>query len=220
MGRRTWIGGWPAVRQLTGGDPLGRGVAAESRRTRALQARTETADRMVKVGVSVLRRGLRAAGLRPGRTGHPGRGRPRLPRLAWTAVPEGLGHPPAGHLAAPADEGPLPAPTRHRVGGPRPRHGDGDDRRPGARDAAAHLAGHRRGNGRCGAPWASPAWAGRRWTTRRTTSSRSSSPRSARSRSRTRPVFDTPPPSPVWGPASAAAAPPRSSRICRTPTAS
>jgi hypothetical protein len=40
-------------------------------------------------------------------------------------------------------------------------------------------------------------------TTRRTTSSRSCSPRWAPSRSRTRPAFDTPPRSPVWGPASA-----------------
>jgi formate dehydrogenase major subunit len=48
MGVRIWIEGWPAVRQLTGGDPLGRGASAESRRTRGLQARTETADRMVK----------------------------------------------------------------------------------------------------------------------------------------------------------------------------
>jgi len=48
MGRHMWIDGWPAIRQLTGGDPLGRGAAAESRRTRELQARTEAADRIVK----------------------------------------------------------------------------------------------------------------------------------------------------------------------------
>ena len=40
------------------------------------------------------------------------------------------------------------------------------------------------------------------------------------SRSRTRPAYDTPPPSPVWGPRSAGAARPRSSRTSRTPTAS
>ena len=64
------------------------------------------------------------------------------------------------------------------------------------------------------------ASAGRPSTTRRTTSSRSCSPRWAPSRSRTRRVFDTPPPSPVWGPASVAAAPPTSSRTCPTLTAS
>jgi formate dehydrogenase major subunit len=40
--------GWPVVRQLTGPDPLGRGAAVQSPRTRAITARTATADRMVK----------------------------------------------------------------------------------------------------------------------------------------------------------------------------
>ena len=39
---------WPVVRQLTGPDPLGRGAAAESAKTRAWTARTETADRVVQ----------------------------------------------------------------------------------------------------------------------------------------------------------------------------
>ncbi len=38
---------WPVVKQLTGDDPLGRGSAAQSARTRALQPRTATADRVV-----------------------------------------------------------------------------------------------------------------------------------------------------------------------------
>ena len=37
---------WPVVRQLTGSDPLGRGAAAKSARTEAIEARTETADRV------------------------------------------------------------------------------------------------------------------------------------------------------------------------------
>jgi formate dehydrogenase major subunit len=45
---RTWIRDWPVYRQLTGDDPLGRGAAASSARTRALRARTATADRVVK----------------------------------------------------------------------------------------------------------------------------------------------------------------------------
>ena len=87
-------------------------------------------------------------------------------------------------------------------------------------DPRRHLAGRRRTGKRCAAPSASPASAARRSTTRRTTSSRSCSPRWARSRSRTRRAYDTAPPSPVWGPRSVAAAPPPSSRTCRTPTAS
>jgi len=44
--RKTFLS-WPVVRQLTGDDPLGRGVAARSARTAALQPRTKTADRVV-----------------------------------------------------------------------------------------------------------------------------------------------------------------------------
>ncbi|QGN32850.1 dehydrogenase [Microlunatus sp. Gsoil 973] len=40
--------GWPVIRQFTGADPLGRGAAAESPRTRQRTARTETADKVVK----------------------------------------------------------------------------------------------------------------------------------------------------------------------------
>jgi len=47
MGVGDWIRSWPVYRQLTGADRLGRGVAAESGRTRALTARTGTADRVV-----------------------------------------------------------------------------------------------------------------------------------------------------------------------------
>ena len=41
------IRSWPAYRQLTGPDRLGRGAAAESRRSAGLTPRTETADRVV-----------------------------------------------------------------------------------------------------------------------------------------------------------------------------
>ena len=44
VGVRTWIEGWPVYRQLTGTDPLGRGAAAQSARSRALTPRTGTAD--------------------------------------------------------------------------------------------------------------------------------------------------------------------------------
>jgi formate dehydrogenase major subunit len=46
MGVRTWIEGWPVYRQVTGTDPLGRGAAAQSPRSRALAPRTADADRV------------------------------------------------------------------------------------------------------------------------------------------------------------------------------
>lgn len=48
VGVRTWIEGWPVYRQLTGTDPLGRGAAAQSPRSKALTARTETADAVAR----------------------------------------------------------------------------------------------------------------------------------------------------------------------------
>jgi formate dehydrogenase major subunit len=39
---------WPVVRQLRSGDPLGRGTAVTSKQTRAITARTTTADRVVQ----------------------------------------------------------------------------------------------------------------------------------------------------------------------------
>ena len=46
MGVRTWIESWPVYRQVTGTDPLGRGAAAQSRRSSELEPRTATADRV------------------------------------------------------------------------------------------------------------------------------------------------------------------------------
>jgi formate dehydrogenase major subunit len=48
MGARDVFLSWPVVKQLTGDDPLGRGAAAQSRRTASLQPRTATADRVVQ----------------------------------------------------------------------------------------------------------------------------------------------------------------------------
>jgi formate dehydrogenase major subunit len=54
MGVRTWIGQlptykqWPVYQQLTGTDPLGRGAAAQSAVSKALTARTETADSVAR----------------------------------------------------------------------------------------------------------------------------------------------------------------------------
>ena len=49
MGVKSWIEGWPVVRQLTDGDPLGRGAAAKSKHSaHQLMPRTATADKVVK----------------------------------------------------------------------------------------------------------------------------------------------------------------------------
>jgi formate dehydrogenase major subunit len=48
MSVRQWIEGWPVYRQLTGGDLAGRGAAAKSRTSAALDPRTHRADRVVK----------------------------------------------------------------------------------------------------------------------------------------------------------------------------
>ncbi len=48
MGVRTWIQEWPVYRQLTGTDPLGRGAAVQSERSKSLTARTESADSMAR----------------------------------------------------------------------------------------------------------------------------------------------------------------------------
>ncbi|NEA15707.1 formate dehydrogenase [Streptomyces halstedii] len=48
MGVHDLLGRWPAYRQLTGDDPLGRGRAAMSPATEELRPRTATADRVVK----------------------------------------------------------------------------------------------------------------------------------------------------------------------------
>jgi formate dehydrogenase major subunit len=48
MGVRTWIEEWPVYRQLTGTDPLGRGAAAQSRRSKELKPRVESADRVAR----------------------------------------------------------------------------------------------------------------------------------------------------------------------------
>ncbi len=47
MAKRTFIGSWPVIRQVSGADRLGRGSAVSSQHTRGLRARTESADRVV-----------------------------------------------------------------------------------------------------------------------------------------------------------------------------
>jgi formate dehydrogenase major subunit len=42
------VGKWPVIRQLTGDDKLGKGVAVQSGATRSIRPRTKTADAVVK----------------------------------------------------------------------------------------------------------------------------------------------------------------------------
>jgi formate dehydrogenase major subunit len=48
VGLKDVLLGWPVYRQLTGDDPLGRGAAAQSPRSAALEPRTKTADKVVR----------------------------------------------------------------------------------------------------------------------------------------------------------------------------
>jgi formate dehydrogenase major subunit len=48
VGIKTFLEGWPVYRQLTGDDPLGRGAATQSARSKSLTPRTATADRVAK----------------------------------------------------------------------------------------------------------------------------------------------------------------------------
>jgi formate dehydrogenase major subunit len=48
MTPRDWIRRWPVYRQFAEGDLLGRGAAVKSTRTASLEARTATADKVVK----------------------------------------------------------------------------------------------------------------------------------------------------------------------------
>jgi formate dehydrogenase major subunit len=48
VGVRQWIEGWPVYRQATLGDLLGRGPAAKSDVSARIEARTQTADKVVK----------------------------------------------------------------------------------------------------------------------------------------------------------------------------
>lgn len=45
---RTWLESWPVYRQVTGDDPLGRGAASQSARSKALTPRTRTADSVAR----------------------------------------------------------------------------------------------------------------------------------------------------------------------------
>ena len=220
MDARTTFLSWPVMRQLTGKDPLGRGAAAQSAHTQAITPRTVTADRVARsvcpycavgCGQRVFVKDEKVVQIE---------GDPDSPISRGRLCPKGS-----------ASKNLVTSPLRQtKVRYRRPFGTEWEDL---DLDTAMEMIADRVVKARAdtwqdvddqgprsGARWASPAWVVPRWTTRRTTSSRSCSPRWAPSRSRTRRVFDTPPPFPVWEPASVVAAPRTSCRTCPTLTAS
>ena len=220
MSIRTRVRQWPVLRQLTTADHLGRGTAVRSAHTEELTPRTRTADRMVQsvcpycavgCGQRVYVKGERVIQIE---------GDPDSPISRGRLCPKGS-----------ASEQLVNGPGRvTTVKYRRPFGTDWEDLplERAMEMIADRVLETRAGPGRtrtkraipCTGRSASPALVVRPSTTKRTTSSRSSSPPSELCRSRTRPVFDTAPLSPVWGPRSDAAEPRPSSRTCRTLTAS
>ena len=206
------IRSWPLLRQLDG-DPLGLGRAAQSRRSRGLpgphrRRRPGRRARSARTAPSAAASVVYVAG----RADHPDRGRPatarspgarcarRARRRVSSSSQPGRAAPRSSTGARTAPSGrssPLDA-AMDMIADRVHRHPRETAGRTPTTTAAASTARS-----------ASRTSAARRSTTRRTTSSRSCSRRWASSRSRTRPAYDTPPRSPVWGPRSGAAAPPR-----------
>ena len=214
---------WPVLRQLTSGDLLGRGKAVRSRRTDEVEPRTTTADRVARSVCPYCAVGCGQRVFVKDEQGRPDRGRPGQPGLARPAVPQGLGEQEPGHQ-------PPARRPRSRTAGPTAPSGRSSTSTT-AMDMIADRVLEARGatRGRTLDEQGRPLRRthGHRQPGRRDAGQRGELPhqeavhRDGRaSRSRTRPVFDTPPPSPVWGPASAVAAPPASSRTWPTLTAS
>ena len=203
---------------------LGRGAAVRSAATEAITvARTEDRRPSGQEHLPVLR-GRAAVSASTSRASASCRSRaiPDSPVSRGRLCPKGSASEQLVNSPGRATHGQVPAPVRHRVGGPPPRASDGDDRRPRPRDPAPAPGRTSTTSGEGAAPHAR-----HRQPRRRDAGQRRELPhqealhrRSESYRSRTRPVFDTVPPSPVWGPRSDAAEPRPSSRTCRTLTAS
>jgi formate dehydrogenase major subunit len=205
MGVRTWIQDWPVYRQLTGTDPLGRGAAAQSQRSKSLTARTETADSMARSVCPYCAVGCgQRIFVKDGQVVQI-EGDPDSPISKGRLCPKGS----ASLSLVTSDR------RQQKVLYRRPYGTDWEEL---DLDTAMEMIAERVLTARA-ATWEDTDDAGR--PLHRTLGiSRSCSPRWAPSRSRTRRVFDTPPPFPVWEPASAVAGPPDSCRIWPTQTAS
>ena len=150
---KTWLdclAGVPAAHRLRSAGPR-QGRAQQGDRGGGVAHRHRRPRRQERL--PLLRRRLRAERLREGREDRPDRGRPGLADQPRPAVPQGQREQVAGHQPDPGHEGPVPPSVRDGVGGPRPRHGDGDDRRPRARRPPQELAGVGRAASASTAPW-------------------------------------------------------------------
>ncbi len=219
MGARSWIDGWPVYRQLTGPDRLGLGAAAKSGRSEQLTARTATADKMVKsicpycavgCGQQVFVQDGKVIQIE---------GDPDSPVSRGRLCPKG-----SASLQLTTGQARQYQVLHRPQGGTEWERLDLDT----AMDMIADRVIEARKAG-----W---QWEQDGQRTRRTMGFASLGgatldneenylikklyTRSALSRSRTRPGYDTRPRSPVWGLVSVVAVPRRSSRTCRTPTAS
>ena len=133
MGVRTWIEGWPVYRQLTGTDPLGRGAAAQSERSKSLTARTETADSVARSVCPYCAVGCgQKVFVKDGKVIQI-EGDPDSPISRGRLCPKGS----ASLSLVTSDRRQQQVlyrrPYGDRVGDARPRDRDGHDRRPGAR---------------------------------------------------------------------------------------
>ena len=150
---KTWLDAWPVYRQLTGSDPLGRGKAARSKATESVVSRTATADRVVQsvcpycavgCGQKVFVKDEKIVQIE---------GDPDSPISRGRLCPKGSASKQLVTSPTRVHEGPVPPSVRDGVGGPRPRHGDGDDRRPRPRRPAQGLAGRGRAASASTGPW-------------------------------------------------------------------
>ena len=124
-------------------------------------------------------------------------GDPDSPISRGRLCPKGAASEKPRQQPAAGDQGPLPPAARHRVGGARPRHGDGHDRRAVIATRARDLGGPRRR--RRPEPHARARFlGGATLDTEENYLIKKCFTALARSRSRTRRAYDTAPRSPVW----------------------
>ena len=131
VSRKTFLS-WPVVRQLTGTDPLGAGRRGRVGPVGQTHRRAPTtADRVARTVCPYCAVGCGQRVFVKDEQVIQIEGDPDSPISRGRLCPKGSASKSLVTSPLPADQGPLPPAVRHRVGGPRPRHRDGHDRRPG-----------------------------------------------------------------------------------------
>ena len=155
---RGWLASWPVLRQLPGDDPLARG-AARSARTDALRPRTADADQVVGSVCPYCAVGCGQRVYVKDEQVIQIEGDPDSPISRGRLCPKG-----SASLQLVTGRARQHQVLYRRPYGtewePRPRPGDGHDRRPGDRHPRGGLAVGRRRQARCGARWASRSLGG------------------------------------------------------------